>query len=238
MKTILKLSLGLAVLLLVTGSLFYTGFLRFNYPSSETYPVTGIDISHHQGLIRWEQLAESDFDFVFIKATEGGDFKDQMFLKNWQQAQRVGLKAGAYHFYRHCKNGLEQAQNFMATVPVTPQALPPVVDLEFSGNCDTPKSKATVLREIQDFMERLDQHYGQNTMIYTTPEFYHDYLVNQFTERPLWIRNVLTHPSLPNNRDWLFWQFSNRGRVKGIDTLVDLNVFKGTPEAFEALLHP
>lgn len=46
---------------------------------------------------------------------------------------------GAYHFYRLCKNGIEQADNFIEAVSKT-KSLPPVVDLEFGGNCQTNNS--------------------------------------------------------------------------------------------------
>jgi lysozyme len=40
--------------------------------------VQGLDVSHHQGEIRWGEVPKS-FSFVYIKATEGGDFKDKKF---------------------------------------------------------------------------------------------------------------------------------------------------------------
>ena len=220
----------------ILASLFYFGFLRLNYPSPETYPITGIDISHHQGQIDWQALAQEEFRFVYIKATEGGDFRDQMFAANWQAASQIGLVKGAYHFYRPCKTGQEQAQNFIATVPLEKNTLPPVIDLEFSESCTPAKTNAQILNEIKAYHDIIETHYGQRPVIYTTYEFYEIYLDKQFLETPLWIRDIVSKPALNNGRDWLFWQFSSRGRVNGIEAYVDLNVFKGSTAAFQQLV--
>jgi lysozyme len=58
---------------------YWTGMLRFNYPDKNEYPIVGIDISHHQGNIRWEESRNEIVSFVIIKTTEGGDYKDPLF---------------------------------------------------------------------------------------------------------------------------------------------------------------
>jgi lysozyme len=75
------------------------------------------------------------YQFVYLKATEGGDLKDQNFQQNWLKARERGLHVGAYHFYRLCRDGTVQAENFIATVPKKADALPPVIDLEYDSNC-------------------------------------------------------------------------------------------------------
>jgi lysozyme len=155
-KIICLIIMGLTLLV---GSLFYFGYLRFNYPSKEKYPIQGIDISHHQGDIDWAKLKTEGLHFCFIKATEGGDYKDPKFNENWNNSIKIGYATGAYHFYRLCKTGEEQAQNFISTVPKISNALPPVLDLEFGGNCNAEKSKTQIITEIQTCLQLLEQHY-------------------------------------------------------------------------------
>lgn len=57
----------------------HNGYIRLNYPSIYKYPVQGIDVSHHQNEIEWNKIDKSKIRFVFIKATEGGDFKEKLF---------------------------------------------------------------------------------------------------------------------------------------------------------------
>ena len=37
-------------------SLFEYGIIRFNYPDNKMYPIVGLDISHHQGNINWNEI--------------------------------------------------------------------------------------------------------------------------------------------------------------------------------------
>jgi Glycosyl hydrolases family 25 len=67
--------------------------------------VIGVDVSNHQGEIDWSALAGSNVAFAYIKATEGGDFRDRRFQLNWDGAKRAGLARGAYHFFTQCRSG-------------------------------------------------------------------------------------------------------------------------------------
>jgi lysozyme len=59
---------------------------------------------------------------------------------------------------------------------------------------------------------------------------------NQFLDNPIWIRDILSKPNLPDGRNWLFWQYTNRGRLDGIKTVVDLNTFAGNRAEFKKLM--
>lgn len=232
---------GLAALLLFIAcgwlikTAFYQGWLRFNYPSRQQWPVQGIDVSHHQNLIDWAQINPREIQFVFIKATEGSSFRDPAFQQNWQNARASGLVTGAYHFFSLCTSGEQQAQNFIATVPVVKNALPPVIDLEYGANC-IPQNHEQVTAALRVMTAKLEQVYQQKAILYATREFYDDYLQQDFLAHPLWIRDIWRQPSLPYDRQWTFWQYANRGHVQGINTFVDLNVFQGSEAQFDALL--
>ncbi len=226
-KNIIKIFILTFGIIFILTLLFYKGFLRFNYPSKNNFPVKGIDISHHQGKINWTDLENSKIEFIFIKASEGGDFKDPNFNDNWNNAKNSNFHVGAYHFYRVCKNGEEQAENYIQIVPKNINNLPPVVDLEFSGNCNTNKTKKQILLEIQNCLDILENYYEQIPILYVTNEFYNEYLTNKFLKYPIWIRSIYLKPKLIDNRKWLFWQYSNRGHLNGIKGYVDLNVFNG-----------
>ncbi len=105
--------LGSAVL----AVLLYLGVLRQQPAATEEYPIQGFDVSHHQGDVQWHKISPQKYAFVYLKATEGGDFKDRKFQDNWLKAREHGFLVGAYHFYRLCRDGAIQAENFIATVP-------------------------------------------------------------------------------------------------------------------------
>jgi lysozyme len=78
------------------------------------------------------KISPQKFQFVYLKATEGGDYKDPKFQENWLKAREHGFHVGAYHFYRLCRDGKTQAENFIATVLNKADALPPVIDLNMT----------------------------------------------------------------------------------------------------------
>ena len=207
-----------------------------NPASAEEYPIKGFDVSHHQGDIQWKQISPKTYRFVYLKATEGGDFKDQKFQDYWLQAREHGLTVGAYHFYRLCRDGAVQAQNFIESVPNKADALPPVIDLEYDSNCINTYTKEQLLKEIQVMHDRLSQHYGKQPIFYTSKAFYNIILAGEFTQTPLWIREYQGQPKLKNNPKWLFWQHTNQGTIKGIAKGVDLNVFNGDEDDWTQFL--
>lgn len=223
----------------ISVALYYAytnGYIRMNYPSFDEYPVQGIDVSHHQKMINWAQLDKKAVQFAFIKATEGGNHKDSLFQYNWRMARDNQIPAGAYHFFTFCKDGEEQARNYIHYVPKDSIDLPPIVDLEYGGNCRIENRREDLIHEIAVYLEIIEDHYKEKVIIYTTNEFYRNYLINKFVDNPVWIRDILSEPDLPDGRKWLFWQFTNRGQLDGINTLVDQNAFSGSRSEFKKML--
>jgi len=217
--------LGSAIFLgLIAVIYFQLGYIRFNYPDQSTYPVRGIDISHHQDIIDWDILTREDISFAIIKATEGGDHKDTKFERNWERAGDIGLVR------------LEQALNFIQTVPDEKDTAPPSIELEFSGNCQARPSKEELQHELNVFAKLIEQRYGQIPIVYTTKKSYNAFLAGADLGYPIWIRDIYTKPKLPEGAKWDFWQFTHRGRIHGIDGFVDLNVYNGNKEEFQNLI--
>lgn len=216
---------------------YYQGYIRTNYPSYEQFPIHGIDVSHHQSHIDWMQLDKQVVQFAFIKATEGVNHKDSLFAINWQSAKEQHVHVGAYHYFSFCRGGEEQADNFIESVPRDSTDMPPVVDLEFGGNCREANRKQNLIEEISLYINKIERHYKKRVIIYSTNEFYKTYLIGKFPDNPIWIRNILSEPQLPDNRKWTFWQFTNRGKLDGINSAVDLNVFAGNKSQFERFVN-
>lgn len=205
--------------------------INFGKLSPKNYAVHGVDVSRWQGDIDWPTLRSQGANFVYIKATDGGDHLDPMFKKNWRAAQQAGLKRGAYHFFYWCRVASEQADWFIRNVPKVEGALPPVIDVEYNGqsSCRQKLSPEKRREKMQVFMDRLEAHYGQRPVIYTAPDFYADNLRGHFKNYPFWLRAVAQHPSkVYPGRDFVFWQYSGSGLSQGVKGKIDLNVFNGT----------
>jgi lysozyme len=213
----------LMLLLIIGICLCYNGYYWPNYWFALAFPVHGIDVSHHQEKIDWNRVAKSNqVKFAFIKATEGQDFRDRRFQKNWGEASRNGIKKGAYHYFTITSPGIAQARHFIATVPRESGCLPPMVDIEESG-----LTQEKFQRELTDFLTTVESHYGQKPILYVVYSLYEQYIKGDFLQYPIWIRDVVKPPRLSDNRKWLIWQYGHRGRIPGISTFVDLNVWNG-----------
>jgi lysozyme len=193
------------------------------HPSEHRYPRQGIDVSHHQGHIKWAKLPRQGVDFAYIKATEGSDHVDKRFTTNWHAADRAGIDRGAYHFFGLCSSGQAQAANFVRTVPYDPAALPPALDLEFPGNCKRRPSRAKVHRELRDFLRIVEARYGKRAVLYLTPHFDKRYKISATFHPPLWLRSIKSKPKF-GARPWHIWQASYTRRLHGVRGHVDWNV--------------
>ena len=191
---------------------------------------TGIDVSHHNGRIDWEAFEAAPVDFLYLKATEGRDWKDPRFQRNWLEAKTRGWRVGAYHFYRLCRPGAEQAGNFIQSVEVRDGTLPPAVDLEYAHNCDPLGGTSNTLAELDIFLSALEAEYGVKPVLYTTPEFHADWLAGRYDAYPLWLRGLGTEiPGTVNGRTPDIWQYTMSGRVPGIEGVVDMNRVPAQP---------
>ena len=241
MRTGIKLLLATVLVVAVASAAGWLavehGWLRFNNPPPARFPVWGLDVSHYQGAIDWPRVAgEPNLQFVYIKATEGGDFVDPRFAENWREARKAGLKAGAYHFFTFCRPALDQARHYLAILPKEPGALPPAVDLEFGGNCRLTKPATEIQQDLQEWLQTVESALSRRAVIYATRDAFETFLEGYDPiQSPIWIRDVWTEPQPPPGRQWTFWQFADRGRVRGIAAPVDLNVFFGDRAALEQL---
>jgi lysozyme len=193
----------------------------------------GIDVSHYQGNINWDSIdrIEGGFplDFVFIRATQGKDGTDTEFSRNWRNALKGGFICGAYHYYRPNENSVEQAENFIKTVRLHKGDLPPVLDIEKIPSRQSMDSLKTGLKR---WLGTVERYYGVKPIIYSGRSFHADFLKKEFGSYKLWIAH---YTPLEMDREWQFWQFTDRAAIKGIDGLVDLNIFNGSVEELKAL---
>ncbi len=203
-----------------------------SFPLASSFAVQGIDVSRYQGDVDWQAVAGSGMRFAWIKATEGGDYLDDKFRQNWEQARAAGVARGAYHFMYWCRPAEQQAAWFVANVPNDPFALPPVLDVEWnpqSKTCPRKLPREEALRDMRIVLEGMERAYGKRPVIYTSVDFHRDVLVGEMQDYPIWVRSVKYHPSVKyGDRRWHFWQHTATGQVPGIHGYVDRNCYYGS----------
>jgi lysozyme len=236
MRARLVLAAGAALgLLAVAAAIAWQRGWTWNHPDPSRFPVQGIDVSHHQGAIDWRSVAsEGWIRFAYVKATEGGDWIDPEFGRNWTAARREGLRVGAYHFFTFCAPGIEQARHFLRVVPPAAVALPAALDVEGGGACARP-AREEILREIRAWCRAVEAATGKPPVIYVTDESYRSILAGSGIEYRLWIRDLFREPVPAAGEAWSFWQWHSRGRIRGVKGLVDLDAYRAEVGPFEGI---
>lgn len=187
----------------------------------------GLDVSEYQGKISWSYVDTLEqkypLDFVFIRATVGRDRKDFQFKRNWIGAKKNNMIRGAYHYYRPNENSIEQANLFIKTVKLEKGDLPPVLDIE-----KLPKNQSldSLKKGLKRWLLKVENHYRVRPIIYTGERYYADFLKDEFGEYLFWIANYNFYRE-KIEEDWLFWQFTEKATVPGIERTVDINIYNG-----------
>ena len=202
------------------------------------YQVHGIDISHYQGDVNWNRLEQTrqgqfPINFIFMKATEGGDYADDKFVANFDSAKVHGFIRGAYHFYNPQTDANKQADFFINTVKLEPGDLPPVLDIEKKG-----RNVEKLQQGLKIWLQKVEEHYGVKPIIYASYKFKTRYLNDSiFDTYPYWIAHYYVD-SVRYQGDWKFWQHTDVGTLPGIEEKVDLNIFNGSTIDLQKILIP
>ena len=217
----------------------FVRYREFGIDIPRNFTIHGIDVSRHQGTINWKEVSSMNvrkvkIGFAFIKATEGISRVDPQFRRNWFRAGEAGIKKGAYHFFIASKSGKAQAENFLATANLKKGDLYPVLDVEQTHGV----SKEQLQQRVADWLKIVEEELQVKPIIYTNADFYSTFLSGRFDEYPLWVAHYLVKDKPRIARPWMFWQHSETGRVNGIRTGVDFNVFNGDSVQFSKLLMP
>ena len=182
------------------------------------FEVHGFDVSHHQGNIDWGELQKTQTSpfpvrFVFMKASEGGDFSDTAFIHNFDEAR--------------------QADFFIRSVKLESGDLPPVLDIEVRG-----ENEKKLRHDLKIWLDKIEHYYRVKPILYTSYKFKTRYLNDSvFNSYPYWIAHYYAD-SVEYKGQWRFWQHTDVGRLPGIREEVDLNVFNGTLDELKRMTIP
>jgi len=192
----------------------------------EGYSTVGIDVSHHQGEIDWDQLFnEKGFDtlidFVYCKVTEGADHTDTQYERNRSILNDMGILNGAYHYFQAKNAPRPQAEHFLAHWKKRDIDLPPVLDVEDEGLSDE-----DLIAKMKIWLTEVERVSGMRPVIYTSLSYYETKFRNRFPGYKFWLAAYSREPQYMTDTDVIHWQFSETGRLPGIRNAVDLNVSK------------
>lgn len=188
----------------------------------------GIDVSHFQGTVNWQQVKAAGNAFAYMKVSEGMTVTDSELANNWPGSGAAGLLRGGYHTFTLGDDGIKQAQNFIDSLNGVKAdllgALPPALDIEPLGKANLQEASSEILA----WLTAVEAASGCRPIIYTNPDSWDETLKDQFEGYKLWLADYSSTPTLPDGwTSWLFWQYSSGGTVAGIDGDTDLDRFSG-----------
>ena len=187
--------------------------------------IHGIDLSHYQGQVYWETVAnETNMAYVYLKASEGGDRIDATFERNIVMAHVYGLKVGSYHFYRPRTDQRQQLRNFMSQCIPEEQDLIPMIDIETTGGLTTDAFCDSLFY----FLDLVEEAYHQKPLLYTGRNFYNKHLAGKISDYKIMIAMYTEEePLLCDDQDITMWQYTGKGRIVGVNGYVDKSRFMG-----------
>lgn len=208
-----------------------TGYISYSEDGNEVTSHLCIDVSSFQGNINWNSVKNAGVDYVFIRCAirgygSGKIVEDSAFKTNVEGALKAGLKVGVYFFTAAVspEEAQEEAAFVLDLIAPYKIELPIVYDIE----------------EIQDKARTDDLTNEQRTdnviafcdtvrdagyvpMIYSNLRFFIKQLeIQRLGDYEKWY--ALYNDSIYFPYEIAVWQYSNNGKVEGINTGVDLNV--------------
>lgn len=197
----------------------------FGHTVPESYPILGMDISHYQGEINWDQVEkmriEDDYiEFVFIKATEGLQLEDERKRANAYGARGANIDYGFYHFFIPSQSARGQAEFFCEEIGGYNFDLKPVLDVEPVDDFSADRLKDSM----QVFLDFVENRLQVRPIVYTYSNLYQTHLSSM--NELFWIAKYSKKCPAMQDDKVICWQFSETGTVDGIKDYVDLNVAK------------
>ena len=236
---LLLILLGIVLTLGTEGSGQLPGLEKVKETEEITF---GIDVAKYQGTIDWTEVAASGTDFAMVRLgyrglVEGEITEDTNARYNLQEAEKAGLKLGAYFFSTAVtvEEAIEEANwvaDFLAPHPIT---YPVAYNCEGFGdpeNRQYPLSKTERTDIALAFLKQIEKR-GYEAMFYASKnEMEEDakWEVSRIEEDyKIWVAQYPEEPYPTTARSSYsrihqMWQYTREGEIPGIPVGVDADI--------------
>lgn len=208
--------LGAIIFALLVGAFLVWNYVAGWAPSRNDYSVQGLLVDESNGAPNWPMLAATGVDFAYLTATNGTKGRDKSFVTNLEGVRAAGIRYGALHHYDICRLANDQASAFITTVPRADYSLPPVVWLDFAGDCKSRPNRALILSELAAFLSQVEAHSGKPAVLLLDPDFEKQYHVSGAIDRTVWLERNYFLPDY-SARPWVMWTANNARRIAGAE---------------------
>ena len=189
----------------------------------------GIDCAKWQGTINWAKVKSAGVQVAILKATDKNNGPEPAFARNYAGATAQGIKVGCYRYVyaRTVAAAENEARKVLAVIQG--KAMPAGVWLDVEDKTLRGIPRATMLKMIAA-MAKIIKAAGYQVGIYTNPDWYNHVLDVSKITLPFWVASWGTNNGKPQRKPTIKpqhtlagWQYTDKGRVAGIGTAVDLS---------------
>ena len=213
-----------------------TGWISLEYTifRGDTLPHTlkrkVIDVSYYQGNINWNAVkadgVEAAILRIGVRYTRSKEIgMDTKFLEYYEGATKAGIPVGVY-FYSvslNVQQALDEADFVITALKNNNIVLeyPVFYDIEDKNIYYLGKEMWTAMSNA--FMTKIEEA-GYYAGIYTSKWHFETYIdPSILVGRAVWVAEYTTKENTTYKGDYGMWQYSNTGRVNGINGYVDMN---------------
>lgn len=182
----------------------------------------GIDVSQWQGMIDWEKVKASGVEFAILRCGFSVDkekYDDKYWRRNVAECERLGIPYGVY-IYSYAQDeewALSEAEHVLRLVKGHKPYYPIYFDMEDKSteDCDLAAIATTFCNRIKKA--------GYKVGVYANLYWWNTKLTDKcFSQWDRWVAQWDTS-TCSYKGAYSFWQYSDNGRVNGIEGPVDMN---------------
>src|SRR5690606_26719223 len=201
------------------------GAVAYAIEPEGTTEYEGLDVSRHQEDVDFEAVANAGIEIVYIKSSEGTEWIDPYFEKNYEGAKAAGLKVGFYHYIiaRSVSDAINEANFFVSVIKDKPFDAKLAVDFEDFGEL----TKEEINQITLAFAEEVENLTGKEVVIYSNSNNASNIFDESLTKYLLWVAqydgNEISNEVIWDT--WAGWQYTDTGTSEGVNGNADLNIF-------------
>ena len=196
-------------------------------PSHELY---GIDISVNQKTIDFNKVKQAGIDYVILRSTTKNGKPDTMFEKYWTGAKNAGLTIqGVYKLCYAMNVGEAQKEAEGVIKLLNGRKCDIWLDMENAGG-QQKYNKEVIAHIITAFLTYCVEK-GYNVGIYCNMDWYKNHITDGIKKIcRFWIARYpkdddgIIHANLKPNVGEVMWQYTSKGKLPGITTVVDRDI--------------
>lgn len=205
--------------------------IRFYY-GGDYEGIAGVDVSSYQSDIDWELVKKSGVEFAMIRVgyrgwSSGELDLDNCFQEHMEGALEAGLDVGVYFFSQALtpEEAIQEAQYTLENIAGYEISCPIVYDWEEVSAPDARTNDMNMLLLTscaEAFCQTIEQA-GYKAGVYFNQAYGYEQLnLMSLKEYDFWLAEYADYPTFLYN--FQMWQYTNEGKVPGIEGDVDLNI--------------